>query len=169
MSWFEDLTPYTYLRSEPTDPPTLNVGWLARDHAFSVGEVPSTFVARLEELCAHATTQQTRGLHPCELCPGTIPSHDRSRQSSNEIRAVGANGTRYAAPRLVLHYVTDHNYAPPKVFIDAVLRVDLPWRYALAMNLCMSCGYQLERRRRDLGIVALDELFCPTCAVEYPR
>jgi hypothetical protein len=28
MSWFADLTPYTYAGSAPTVPPTLNVGWL---------------------------------------------------------------------------------------------------------------------------------------------
>jgi hypothetical protein len=34
MTWFEDLTPYSYLPTKPSSgsPPTLNVGWLEREH-----------------------------------------------------------------------------------------------------------------------------------------
>ena len=30
---------------------------------------------------------------------------------------------------MVLHYVTEHEYLPPQVFIDAVMSVDLSMRY----------------------------------------
>lgn len=150
VSWFADLTRYTYLTSEPTNPPTLNIGWLARDHAFPTGDVPAAFIARLEQLCAHATTQQTRGLHRCELCVDDIPDDDYARMSSAEIRAVAADGTRYAAPRLILHYVTAHLYAPPDAFIEAVLRPQaIDWHAALAHNVCLSCGGLLEEERRE--------------------
>lgn len=38
-----------------------------------------------------------------------------------EIRVLAKTGQWYAAPTLVHHYVTWHNYLPPQEFIDAVL------------------------------------------------
>jgi hypothetical protein len=37
-----------------------------------------------------------------------------------EIRVGAEDGTWLVAPTLVLHYVTDHAYAPPPEFIEAV-------------------------------------------------
>jgi len=31
---------------------------------------------------------------------------------------------------MIHHYVTDHNYRPPQVFIDAVMRCPLPYEAA---------------------------------------
>jgi hypothetical protein len=173
MTWFEDLTQYTYLGSHPTTPPTLNVGWLSRDRHFAQGHVPQRFVSRLHELCAHARTRQTRGLHACELCP--VLNNDNT--GSAEIRAVGANGTRYAAPTLILHYVTEHSYAPPQVFVEAVLRMhSLAWRRAEADQLCMSCGTALIRDTRMDGRLGVESsgagvpcFLCAGCATTYWR
>jgi len=169
MTWFEDLTPYMYIDTEPTNPPTLNVGWLARGYEFAKGDLPQRFVSRLQKLCEHAPTQQTRGLHSCELCAGEIPFADDERHSSAEIRAVGADGTRYAAPTLIVHYVTAHGYAPPQVFVDAVLRMDpLAWEHANAQQLCMSCGTKLVLNRRG-GPVDFPWFSCEGCATTYWR
>jgi hypothetical protein len=158
------------------------VGWLARDHEFPKGEVSERFVARLQELCAHARTQQTRGLHACELCPKVNQREnyirlrgDNHRSSSAEIRAIGADGTRYAAPTLVLHYVIEHAYAPPVAFVDAVLRMEsLTWENARANKLCMSCGGKLVADSRMAVFVAGDPentpfFWCETCAARYRR
>jgi hypothetical protein len=169
VTWFADLTPYTYLRTEPTNPPTLNVGWLAHGRDFAKGNVPQRFVTRIQELCKYARTQQTRGLHPCELCPDEIPWDDSSRLSSAEIRAVGDDGTRYAAPTLILHYVTAHGYAPPEAFIAALLRMQgLAWNQAEASQLCMSCGNKLIVQRHPAS-VELFLFWCEGCATKYMR
>ena len=39
---------------------------------------------------------------------------------NGEIRVVDVMGTTYVAPVLILHYVAEHGYLPPKEFVDAV-------------------------------------------------
>lgn len=60
------------------------------------------------------------GVHECDLCP-----EDEAPEGNGEVRIPGEPGVAYAAPFLITHYVTDHSYRPPQVFIDAVLAVDL--------------------------------------------
>ena len=45
---------------------------------------------------------------------------------SQEIRILGSDGIIYAAPNLIYHYVVDHNYLPPKEFIEALINSPLP-------------------------------------------
>ena len=60
------------------------------------------------------------GVHECDLCPpGEGP------EGNGEVRIPGAPGLAYAAPSLIIHYITEHGYQPPEAFIDAVLAVDL--------------------------------------------
>lgn len=170
MTWFADLTPYTYAgdRASVRGAPLLNIGWLARDEPFPVGEVPDAFVERLRLLVEHAPTQVMRGTHSCEFCrSGRTPATD----SNFEIRAVAADGTRFAAPGLVHHYVAVHGYRPPQAFIDAVLRVaDLSWETAASHDRCLACGAPLECTKRSEGWrgatkepVVIREFRCPTC------
>jgi hypothetical protein len=173
MSWFADLTPHEYARAEATVPPTLNVGWLSREYLdYPRGATSEAFVVRLAFIIEHAPTRVMRGSQFCELCP------DQKVESSHEIRAVGADGTRYAAPMLIHHYATAHAYQPPQVFVDAVLRgPSLDVEHARANNLCLSCGNALivgERyddllRGPERIPVYLIEFECPACAVDYAR
>jgi hypothetical protein len=201
MTWFEDLTPYSYLapysyisRITPaTSPPTLNVAWLERNRWFPQGAASNAFIVRLGALVEHARTQDTRGWKFCSLCPPTNESNinwsnpNESHACGNaEIRAVGRDGIRYASPTLVLHYVTVHNYAPPQVFVDAVLRTGIDWDSARAGDLCMACGSKMERdlcmaylskmartrtahARRASNRETLVELLCATCGTSYAR
>ena len=41
---------------------------------------------------------------------------------NGEIRVTGEDGTVYAAPTMIAHYVAEHHYLPPQEFVDAVLR-----------------------------------------------
>lgn len=178
MTWFRDLTPYTYLAGQAGGAPTLNIGWLERGHDFPTGDVPPQLVARLAVLRAHGATQQTRGRFPCDLCPPHDWDEDES-WSSAEIRAVSADGTRYAAPSLVAHYVAAHRYAPPQAFVDAALRVSIPWERAVAEDLCMSCGGSMSRVRTIGGLVRMEgairmpgmavRLACTGCGTHYSR
>ena len=52
---------------------------------------------------------------------------------NGQIRVLSAKGVWYAAPTLVHHYVTMHEYHPPAAFVDAVLSpvavgTDYGWR-----------------------------------------
>jgi hypothetical protein len=114
MTFFQDLTPYTYCRPKEDPPGTVNIGWLERKRPFATDETSPEFHARLEQLC-RKPVKQTRGLYPCPFCRGPNKPF-----SSAEIRV--QRGERvYAAPVLVHHYVVAHGYRPPEEFIEAVL------------------------------------------------
>lgn len=177
LTWFNDLTPYSYVDGQDTKPPTLNIGWLEHGHEFATGDVPASFIERLEVLHAHGWTQATRGRHYCDLCPSQDDDDDEGAWGHAELRAVAADGTRFAAPMLVLHYVTAHRYAPPQSFIDAVLRVSLEWERAEAQDLCVSCGGGMQRIATYDGLVRGStrepvisvHLRCETCGTVYLR
>lgn len=124
--FYPDLTPYTYMPSRVA-PGLLNVGWLDAAHPFERGEVTTEFVDALWRLCGQPAVR-TRGFHVCELCGGpddVLPTAthrgETRRIGSNEIRAATREGTSFAAPDLIFHYVTAHRYRPPEAFIRAVL------------------------------------------------
>jgi hypothetical protein len=117
MTFFPDLTPYTYLDPEEDPPGTLNIGWLDPEHPFPTGPTSEEFRAKLGWLCERRV-KQTRGFLPCEFCKGRNRPH-----SSAEMR-VALAGKVYAAPSLVHHYVVAHDYRPPDEFIAAVLAWD---------------------------------------------
>jgi hypothetical protein len=134
MTYFEDLTEYTYyttIRQTPAEranqPKMVNIGWLSDEHLFPTGPVPEETLARLHEAC-QSPVAITRGHHVCELClPGASPMHvlssgDNDLLGNGEIHIVSANGTIYAAPALVYHYVCVHEYLPPQEFLDALMQ-----------------------------------------------
>jgi hypothetical protein len=128
MTWFADLSPYTYWdladpdhrRQEPWPGlPVRNVGWLAAGHPFPVGPVDADLVAALTRL-ARRSVHQTRGRHFCEFCLAEL-ERDHQREAtaldpvpygSAEFRVLGA-GVSYALPTLAVHYVAAHGYQPP--------------------------------------------------------
>jgi hypothetical protein len=114
VSFFEDLTPYTYFHPEEELPDTVNVGWLERGHPFPTGRTSKKFRTKLERLCLRLA-KQTRGRYECDFCKGR-----EKATSSSEMRVAG-NGRVYAAPSMVHHYVVAHDYRPPDEFIAAVL------------------------------------------------
>jgi hypothetical protein len=136
MTYFADGSPYAYLphalRSAETGGDAVNVGWLEATEPFAVGSVEPEFVDRLAELCRDGVNR-TRGFHRCSLCPQPAPpelAEPTSVRSSGgdyfvgsaEIRVRGRNGVQYAAPDMIVHYVTAHRYRPPDDFVAAVLR-----------------------------------------------
>lgn len=130
MTYFEDLSPYTYLpESVPPEATVRNVGWLDGEHPFMVGEPPQGFADRLGVLCADRATAQTRGIHWCDLCLESDEDPDETHPvngtaltlGSAEVRVLTPEGVWLAAPDLVYHYVARHNYLPPEPFIEAVL------------------------------------------------
>ncbi len=128
MTYFEDLTSYSYF---PGEPKVKNVGWLSAGQDFKRGPVPLGFVDELQRFLCKNLEVITRGRHICEFCepPKDILELDKNyievweyfRSGNGEIRVIGANGTTYSAPALLLHYIAEHQYQPPVEFIEAVL------------------------------------------------
>lgn len=124
--YFPDLTPYAYLsKVELTG--VLNIGWLDKTHAYVQGTPPERFASSLKQWLIESKANQMRGYHPRCFCP---PSKELSPTTtvgdrvvnlgSAEIWIPSPTGMIFAAPNLIVHYVEEHRYLPPKAFIDAV-------------------------------------------------
>lgn len=122
MTYLPDLSPYDYFA---TDGEALTIGWLSRDHSFSTGDVPSNLLPRLHQYL-DCVVNQTRGLHGCPFCDDGLAYRAEGHMGSAEIRVFAPDGTVYAAPTLVIHYIAKHRYRPPEAFIRAVLDTPAP-------------------------------------------
>ncbi|MFJ9416214.1 hypothetical protein ACIRPT_18820 [Streptomyces sp. NPDC101227] len=132
--FYEDLTAYEYLAEDAfTDRESgfhalwyrpaytrLNVGWLEAGRPYRTGPVPPAFTEKLSAVQRIQWMNQCLGFHVCDLCaPAAAP------EGNGEVRIPGPPGIAYAAPFLITHYITEHGYQPPRVFLDSVLSVDL--------------------------------------------
>ncbi|MFF1835598.1 hypothetical protein ACFVXE_15525 [Streptomyces sp. NPDC058231] len=143
MTYFADLTPYTYGHAAgqpepgtPEGPAEINVGWLEPGQeysAYDADDPPYALIDALKRLVATERVHQTRGFHLCPWCVDALlerSAGERARaacpRGSAEIRVLG-DGVEYAAPELVAHYVEAHRYLPPAEFVAAVAgRRDVP-------------------------------------------
>lgn len=127
MAQFADLTPYEFLSVDGS----LNVGWLGPDLPVPTGTVPQEARLRLGRFVKDHAVNRTRGWHDCHLC--AIPEipvwidvdGEPIALGDAEIRVRGRDGTVYAAPTLIPHYLGAHGYLPPPGFVDAVLTSEM--------------------------------------------
>jgi len=157
MTYFPDLTRYAYGRNSiPGGEDDLNVGWLEAGHVFPTATPGDGLVDALL-VCATRAAREYRGLHVCDLCPRIGSFADlvvtmtvdgrRVLLGNGEVRVHASDGSWYAAPTLVAHYVAEHHYAPPTPFVDAVI--------ARAKTLYILAG---EQRRRLHALSAEQQL-----------
>ncbi|WP_305785391.1 hypothetical protein [Symbioplanes lichenis] len=146
MTHFEDLAAYAYQDEETLSLDDgylvyrpryarLAVGWLDPAFPFPTGPAPEGFAAALLDIVAGRRVNAMRGWQDCPFCPA--PSPRRAVEAPHpsgpvflgnaEIRVPGGPGKMYAAPNLIWHYVTAHDYRPPEVFVAAVERYDPAW------------------------------------------
>jgi hypothetical protein len=133
VTFIPDLAPYDY---HPGAPGALAVGWLDQSEPLITGACPDDVRDRLEEL-SHAPVGLTRGYHYCQFClltagpPRLLRADIRLYEppdvarGNGEIWLTAPDGTKYAAPALIAHYIDEHDYLPPSSFIEAV-RVGVP-------------------------------------------
>lgn len=105
----------------------LAIGWLDEKHPFPKSSPSEAFLDALFDACT-APVRQTRGFHVCPFCSkpviGPLPVTRRGHRiflGSAEIQIEGDHQKAFAAPTLIYHYVSAHDYEPPKDFVDAVL------------------------------------------------
>jgi hypothetical protein len=130
MTYFADGSTYSYINTGEAGP-RVNVGWLGAGHPYSTGLVSEDLVAALARLCRKGVFH-TRGFHHCEFCvpvesgggpPVPMSSRDEEGEfiiGGAEIRVTGPSGIIFAAPDMIIHYVTDHGYKPPEEFLAAL-------------------------------------------------
>jgi hypothetical protein len=128
MTYFEDESDYSFIETDEGGP-ALNMGWLSAGRPYSSGSISQELVRVLARLCRNGVNR-TRGLHRCEFCSvgdsGWGPPTSASDEDGEfivggaEIRVTSKSGTTYAAPDMIIHYVTDHGYMPSREFLAAL-------------------------------------------------
>lgn len=114
MAYFPDLAPCDYFISE--DEPLLAVGWLERGYEYKRGRVSQDFFEKLKALCENPWEPiGLLGGHDCNLCQFEPPLW------SVHNLWVPYRGAIYIAPETILHYIAQHWYKPPDIFIEAVI------------------------------------------------
>lgn len=132
--YFEDLTPYTYLKlfRKAQRQPILNVGWLDAQHSFTLGPIKDGILDRLFEQCG-IRMNLTKGYHVCPFCPPPasfvtglrVTRHGKTLVLGDAEIHVHGDGVIFVAPNLVFHYVEAHGYRPPDAFLAALLHPTL--------------------------------------------
>jgi hypothetical protein len=105
------------------------VGWLARGHAFTRGEVDSALVDKLVELLANAWKPWSEsGVHACDLCGDAVWDDNEGSGGAfgSENLFVPDDQSIFIAPELITHYIQEHGYAPPGEFQRAVMQCPPP-------------------------------------------
>jgi hypothetical protein len=128
VTFIADLAPYDYY---PGALPALAVGWLDSGAPFTVGSCPQDVRDRLQDL-GRKPVRLMRGYHYCQFCLATAGPERLLRadirlyeapdvaRGNGEIWLTSPGGTNFAAPVLVTHYIDEHGYMPPSMFIEAV-------------------------------------------------
>jgi hypothetical protein len=105
--------------------------WLDSSAPLASGACPQAVRDRLAELSSEPV-RLMRGYHYCQFCqaiaepPKLLRSEIRLYEASDvahgngEIWIADHDGTNFAAPCLIVHYIDEHHYLPPAPFIEAV-------------------------------------------------
>lgn len=128
--YIADLSTSTYSLQPPKGYSVLSIGWLDELYPFPHGPTPPEFQERLREHCTRGVHAPMMGIHECQFCGnwcvGVQCGNTWVMTNSGEIW-IPDGDIIYAAPVMIYHYVTDHEYRPPDVFIGAVMRCPLPY------------------------------------------
>jgi hypothetical protein len=107
------------------------IGWLG-DAVGSLGDTPEECISTLLDAygAGHLFSDGSLGSHTCEVCPPALPQrgyyhpftwNGRQRTLYGHGHYLVRYGTSiFICPALILHYIVDHRYRPPELFIEAV-------------------------------------------------
>ncbi len=126
MTYYADLSDHTMIAAGPH---VRAIGWLDDKHAFPNGIASAEFVNKLYRITESETllglyenewdslADEYFGFHTCELC---------HNYDHGDNIVVPSDQVMYVAPKMIVHYIEEHGYLPPKQFIDAVLKSPFP-------------------------------------------
>lgn len=130
MSYFNDLTPYSYAGNNGGN--VFNIGWLDNGCDFKKGELEEKFIKYLWEYVKYPINQ-TRGIFYNNYLDSQNNKFIASYEGYNillgsaEIRVFDSvRNCVYASPNLIIHYILNHHYLPPARFIHAVMNEPKP-------------------------------------------
>jgi hypothetical protein len=106
-------------------PDTRAVGWLSPEKAYRTQPAAPGFLACLAR---HVETAwgpaASLSQHHCDFCGQALRREarpERSARQASEALWIPTEAAVYVAPAAILHYVSEHNYAPPHEFVLALL------------------------------------------------
>lgn len=126
---YPDMTPYTYYSQRPF-PNVRNVGWLDLHNKYVKGPIGAAVLDKLSDAMVgnanvNIHVNKIRGIHPCNLCDLDHFDNPKLEIGSTEIWLPDGSGGYLASPSMLIHYMTVHEYYPPRQFIAAINRFDL--------------------------------------------
>ena len=87
----------------------VSIGWLGNTVP-STGSVPCEFIDLPNHLYQrHSLSELELGYHDCEICDDYF--------SCGQLW-LEVDGTRCIMPMMILHYIREHRYCPPRAFVD---------------------------------------------------
>lgn len=137
---YEDLSGYRYYLSKPLKN-VINVGWLngLSSKEKNKPDISEDFLLKLKDIIigntiVNAHVNLVRSTDPCEIdgCESVWIENDESSccLGASEIWIPSNNkGFYFASPSMIYHYISEHNYIPPKSYLDAVINFDLNKKY----------------------------------------
>lgn len=135
MSYYKDLEKCDYFPFNYDK--LLAVGWLSNEHKFPKGVVSSEFFKKLCDLSVDPWAPIiSAGGHTCELC-----QYDPPMFSKNLF--IPYKNIIYVAPVAITHYIAQHWYKPPDIFVEAI-------KNCPEMNSMEFKKYLLENGGREL-------------------
>lgn len=124
----EDLTSYSRRWGDEFSSVRM-VGWLDEHHAYTRGSVSSNLRAKLLRILFtdypdhNYHVNKVRSQTPCPFCERKITIEDKDGRTTplgmSELW-IPSESVWYSFPSLLLHYIEQHQYVPPKVFLEAV-------------------------------------------------
>jgi len=118
MAYIPDLTPCRYFPLDPQGK-LIAVGWLDRRYPYPRGTVPQEVIQGLWR--GWWEPFRAMGYHQCEFCEWEDPRIRIGCHVSQRNLFIPGDQRVYVAPELILHYIEDHCYCPPRRFQEAVL------------------------------------------------
>lgn len=127
--YYQDLSKYVGPLNKNMDD-ILNVGWLSASEEFPKGKVPKLAIDKLLAVMeARQDVRQMRGIYPCPICgKSKIMLQTSTRPillGMSEIWIPAGAGKIYASPSLIIHFIMEHQYQPPQIYIDDLLEFEL--------------------------------------------
>ena len=93
----------------------ISIGWLSLNSDYTVGSVDKQFVDKLCELVVNPWEPVVSGgWHECDLCQFYPPKFKKNV-------FIPYDGFIYVTPEAITHYICQHWYQPPVVFVNAVM------------------------------------------------
>lgn len=113
-------------RQAPSLLPIVHIGWLDPEHPWTRGQVAAHDRERLAAFCQHPIWSSLAS-NRCCLClpPAFIRLSSGQPLGAGLVYVITANCI-YACPDLIIHYVDEHDYAPPADLLRALHTCPLP-------------------------------------------